>query len=452
MVNKIMQKLTSKKTNFHIKNIYVENYGCAANSHDLEIILGYLQINGYGIQQSIHKPDLIIINSCGVKKPTEDKILFRLKTLSYLKKPIIVAGCLPKINSSAIKLILPNYAAILGPQSIDRLIEAIELIEEGHHHINFFSNKSIMKIGLPEKRLNKFVKIIPVAEGCLGKCSYCCTKVARGQLFSFPITLIINEIKKAIIEGSIEIWLTGQDTGAYGRDIGIKLTDLLNKIIKIDKNFKIRVGMMNPNHMNDMIDELPSIYTNKKIYDFLHLPIQSGSDYVLKSMGRSYSTNEVKSIIGKFKNLLPNIVISTDIIVGFPTESEDDFKNSIKFVKDVKPDIVNISKFAPRPKTLASKLVQIPSTIIKDRSKQLSIICSEITKKGNKQYIDKKVEIIITKEIKPDLYEGRIQNYKKVLVNSKLNLLGKKIYGKIINSTQRYLEGEVVRSINSSQK
>ncbi|MCW3975282.1 MAG: radical SAM protein, partial [Candidatus Bathyarchaeota archaeon] len=270
--------------------------------------------------------------------------------------------------------------------------------------------------------------------------------------FSFPITLIINEIKKAIIEGSIEIWLTGQDTGAYGRDIGIKLTDLLNKIIKIDKNFKIRVGMMNPNHMNDMIDELPSIYTNKKIYDFLHLPIQSGSDYVLKSMGRSYSTNEVKSIIGKFKNLLPNIVISTDIIVGFPTESEDDFNNSIKFVKDVKPDIVNISKFAPRPKTLASKLVQIPSTIIKDRSKQLSIICSEITEKRNKQYIDKKVEIIITKEIKPDLYEGRIQNYKKVLVNSKLNLLGKKIYGKIINSTQRYLEGEVVRSINSSQK
>ncbi len=443
-----MQKLVSKKTDFHIKNIYIENYGCAANSHDLEIIQGYLQTNGYSIERSIQKSDLIIINSCGVKKPTEDKILFRMKILNKLKKPIIIAGCLPKINPSAIKSILPNYAAILDPQSIDRLIEAIKLIEKGHRNNKLFSNKSIMKLGLPEKRLNKFVKIIPVAEGCLGRCSYCCTKVARGPLFSFPMALILNEIKKGIFEGSIEIWLTGQDTGAYGRDIGIKLTDLLRKIIKIDNDFKIRVGMINPNYINDMIDELPSIYANEKIYDFLHLPIQSGSDHVLKSMGRHYSVNEIKSIIEKFRNFLPNIVFATDIIVGFPTESEDDFKNSIKFVKDVEPDIVNISKFAPRPKTLASKLEAIPSKIIKDRSRQLSIICSEISKKKNMQYIGEKPEIIITKILKSGLYEGRIQNYKKVLVVSKKNLLGKKICGKIINYTQRYLEAEVVCSID----
>ncbi len=111
--------------------------------------------------------------------------------------------------------------------------------------------------------------------------------------------------------------------------------------------------MINPNYMNDMIDELPSIFANRKIYDFLHLPIQSGSDHVLKSMGRLYSVNEIKSIIGKFKNFLPNIVIATDIIVGFPTESEDDFKNSIKFIKDVEPDIVNISKFVLQDQKLA---------------------------------------------------------------------------------------------------
>ncbi len=442
-----MQELLVRNFKVNIKNIYINNYGCAANVHDLEIILGYLQINGYCIEKSLEKSDLIFINTCGVKKPTEDKILARLKSLSKLEKPIIVAGCLPKINFQAIKSILPNYAAILDPQSIDRIIEAICLIKKGYRNLNFFSEKPIMKLGLPESKLNEFVKIVPISEGCLGKCTYCCTKFARGHLFSFPIDLIVENVKQAVFEGTIEIWLTGQDTGAYGKDIGVTLTDLLNQIIDIEGDFKIRIGMTNPNHAKAMLKDLISFYRDEKIYDFLHLPLQSGSDKILGSMNRLYSVSDVREIIKRFRDNIPDINIATDIIVGFPTELDNDFTESINFIKDLEPDIVNISKFAPRPKTSALGLTPIPSAIIKNRSKQLSIICSEISIKRNKHYLDKEMAIIVTKKLKKDLYEGRIQNYKKVLVNSKKVLLGKKINAKIINSTSRYLEAEFISKL-----
>jgi len=431
-----------------IERIYLENYGCSANTHDLEIILGYLSNYGYIIENMPEKSDIIIINTCGVKKPTEDRIINRLKTLGKLNIPIIITGCLPRINLSAIKSSIPNYAAILDPYSVDKIIQALEYIKKGHYGAKFFSKKTPIKVSLPEERINNLIKIVPISEGCLGDCAYCCTRFARGRLSSFPIENITKEVNRAISEGVAEIWITGQDTGSYGKDIGLKLTDLLTDLIEIKGDFRIRLGMMNPNYAKEMIEELVSIYKNNKIYKFLHVPIQSGSDRVLELMNRQYKVSEVEKIIKRFRKSFPDITIATDVIVGFPTESDVDFNRSIEFVNKARPDIVNISKFATRPKTIASKLPQIPNNIIKERSKRLSNLCSKISSHVNSEYLDSIQIVYINKELKKDHFEGRLQNYKKVLINQEMNLLGKKVHAKIVNTTNRYLEVRVISEIN----
>ncbi|MCW4031888.1 MAG: tRNA (N(6)-L-threonylcarbamoyladenosine(37)-C(2))-methylthiotransferase [Candidatus Bathyarchaeota archaeon] len=431
-----------------IERIYLENYGCSANTHDLEIILGYLSNYGYIIENMPEKSDIIIINTCGVKKPTEDRIINRLKTLGKLNIPIIITGCLPKINLSAIKSSIPNYAAILDPYSVDNIIQALDYIKKGHYGAKFFSEKTPIKVSLPEERINNLIKIVPISEGCLGDCAYCCTRFARGRLSSFPIENITEEVNRAISEGVTEIWITGQDTGSYGKDIGLKLTDLLTDLIEIKGDFRIRLGMMNPNYAKEMIEELVSIYKNNKIYKFLHVPIQSGSDRVLELMNRQYKVSEVEKLIKRFRKSFSDITIATDVIVGFPTESDVDFNRSIEFVNKARPDIVNISKFATRPKTIASKLPQIPNNVIKERSKRLSNLCSKISSHVNSEYLDSIQIVYINKELKKDHFEGRLQNYKKVLINQKVNLLGKKVHAKIENVTDRYLEARVISEIN----
>lgn len=431
-----------------IEKIYLENYGCSANTHDLEIILGYLSNYGYIIENIPEKSDVIIINTCGVKKPTEDRIINRLKTLGKLNIPIIIAGCLPKINLPAIKASIPNYAAILDPYSVDNIIQALDYIKKGYYGAKFFAKKTPIKVSLPEKRINNLIKIVPISEGCLGDCAYCCTRFARGRLFSFPIENITEEVNRAISEGVTEIWITGQDTGSYGKDIGLRLTDLLTDLIEIKEDFRIRLGMMNPNYAKEMIEELVSIYQNKKIYKFLHVPIQSGSDRVLELMNRQYEVLEVEEIIKRFRKSFSDMTIATDVIVGFPTESEVDFNRTIEFVNKARPDIVNISKFAARPKTIAGKLPQIPNNIIKERSKRLSNLCSKISSHVNSEYLDSIQIVYINKELKKGHFEGRLQNYKKVLINQEMNLLGKKVHAKIENATDRYLEARVISEIN----
>jgi len=217
---------------------------------------------------------------------------------------------------------------------------------------------------------------------------------------------------------------------------------------EIKGDFRIRLGMMNPNYAKEMIEELDSIYKNNKIYKFLHVPIQSGSDRVLELMNRQYQVSEVEKIIKRFRKSFSDITIATDIIVGFPTESDGDFNRTIEFINKAKPDIVNISKFATRPKTIAGRLPQIPNNIIKERSKRLSNLCSKISSHVNSKYLDSTQIVYINKELKKDHFEGRLQNYKKVLINQELSLLGKKVHAKIVNTTDRYLEARLISEIN----
>ena len=405
-------------------------------------MLRILSKAGYHFLNNPEKAEFLLIHTCGVKKATEDKILQRLKVLSKLGKPLIVSGCLPKIDLNAV-LKASSNAVFLDPYSIDKILLAVEA-SKNHSRKFFFSNQPLIKVCFPKTRLNKYVEIIQIAEGCLGSCSYCCTKFARGKLFSYPIETILRRAKKALENGAVELWLTAQDVGAYGKDLGINLIDLLNEIIELPYDFKVRIGMINPAYALEMVEALKHIYKSEKVYKFAHIPVQSGSNKILKDMNRPYTVEEFKEVVKKLKNEVENLCLATDIIVGYPTETNEDFNLTLTLLKEIKPDVTNISKYNHRPGTEASHLKPLPSNVVTERSKASSILSSKITLEKNLNFIGKIESILISERSSKGSYVGRTLNYKRVLVASERNLLGLKVNVKISSACERYLVGELI--------
>lgn len=418
------------------KNFYIKTFGCTANKSDSEIMIGILKREGYKLT-NLNDADYLIVNTCGVKQPTEERVMFTLKEFSKLNKKLIIAGCLPKINLERIKKEIPDFAAILDPQSIHEIREIIQKIESGKKRIIQFSNASLSKPKLPKYRFNSIIGIIQISEGCNQACAYCCTRFARGRLQCFPFEDIINEAKRLINSGCKEIHLTSQDNASYNFE-GKNLASILKEIVKIKRKFFVRVGMMNPSHVKIILNELIEAYRNEKVFKFLHLPVQSGSDHVLKLMNRNYSVKDFKRIVKKFKKEFPSLTLSTDVIVGFPNESEKDFRKSVELIEEIKPDIVNLSKFGKRPRTQAAKMKQLPRGLINERTKKLAKIIDRIKLENNEKWLGWKGEVLIDEKTKKGMM-GRNFAYKPITVKGKLGNF-KRI--KIIEAKPTYLIGK----------
>jgi len=417
--------------------VYMESYGCSANQADGEIMLGLLKKDGFNVVNSPKKSDVNIINTCIVKSPTENKMRYRIKQLSKSKKPLIVGGCMPKTERDIIEKISPN-ASLIGPDSIEMISNVIKKTLSGKKVIHTRDLKK-PKICLPRVRKNSVIDICEISTGCLSTCSFCEVKFAKGKLFSYPIDLIMKEIEMSLKEGCKEIWITSQDCGCWGRDQNLTLPKLLWKISEIKGRFLIRIGMMNPTHVKDIVDDLVDSYKSSKIFKFLHLPVQSGSDRILKRMNRDYTVNDFRKIVKKFRKEFPSLTLSTDIIIGFPGETEKDFQDTIDLIKDVKPDIVNISKFGARPWTKAEKMKQLPVEVINKRSKKLSKIVKRIQLKKNGNWITWEGDTLID-ETRDKNVIGRNFAYKSVILkNAKIGEFKRvKIYS--VSSTSLFGE------------
>jgi len=418
--------------------IYIETYGCSANQADSEMIAGVLEGEGHTITDE-KDSDIIIINTCFVKTPTEMKIIDRIKRLKG--KKLIIAGCMPEVMGRKLRAIAPG-ASIVGTHNLKRIPEAVERIMKDEA-IEFTGKNNISKAGMKKIRKNPIVNIVPVSSGCLGECAYCCVRLAKGKLFSFSKEMIIKDIRSSLNDGCKEIWITSQDNGCYGFDKGTNLAKLLEEIVKIDGNFRVRVGMMNPNHIRRFLPELINVYKSPKIYKFIHVPVQSGSDSVLKGMKRKYTVKEFEEIIKDFRKEFPDILVSTDIIVGFPGESEKDFEETKNLVKRIRPNMVNLSKFGARPGTPASEMVQVNNKTIKDRSKELGVITGRLRNEGNLRFLGKECEVLISEKTKPGYWTGRNMEYLPVLVKSNDDLFGKIIKAKITKATATHILGNV---------
>jgi len=348
--------------------VFIETFGCAANQADSEFIAGLLERAGFTTAASSEAADVVVLNTCIVKTPTENRIVRRMHALAAAGTPLVVAGCMSKASQRRIESIAP-HASIVGPDSLSHVTDAAAAALAGRKVI-FVSDDRANKPGLPRVRRKADVGIVPIAIGCLGECGYCATKFARGKLKSYPIDCVVRDTEALVADGCKEIWLTSEDNSAYGTDIGTNLAEVIDAVSKVPGDFKIRVGMMNPTYIRDkkLLSALIEAYKDSKVSKFLHVPVQSGSDRILRAMKRGYTVSDFEKIVAAFRAEIPDVYISTDVIVGFPSESEGDFEKTIELLERVKPDKVNLSKFGARPGTEATKMPQLPAATISERS------------------------------------------------------------------------------------
>ncbi len=406
-------------------SFYIETYGCTSNKADSYIISNALKKSNY-TQTSLEDAQFVIINTCAVKEQTENKIKARLKNLYELfhnnpNKHTIIAGCLPHIAPNyieVIKKIVPNFSAIIDLDNIHVIPEIFQDIKEGKENLIFKSEKPIDKAEFYiDHEPGKITGIIPISEGCLGSCTYCCVKNARGKLNCYNPKRIVENIEYQLNQGIKQVYLTSQDCSTY-RYNGTNLLDLVKQIVNLDFRFFLRIGMINPSFLIDNIYQLISIFKLNKVYQFLHIPIQSGSNRILKIMQRKYLIPDIVNKIGILRDSFPNLTISTDIICGFPGETEDDFYRTIDFIKWLKPEILNISKFTPRPGTKAKDMMQLDSRIIKERSIQLSRVFRKSLTNINEKWKDWEGEVLVLHEgTKRNQAFGRNIAYKNIFID-----------------------------------
>lgn len=452
--------------------VFIKTYGCSFNFSDSEIMAGLIQQNkDHVLVDSIKKADVVIVNSCTVKEKAENKLW---RDVREIKKPVIIAGCVPEAEKNKEKF--KDYA-VIGTYHIDKVVEVLDALLKGKK-LQFLGRRDLIRVNLPKTRQNPIVEIVPINEGCLGKCDYCKTKFARGHLKSYPIQDIVAHVRTAVNSGAKQIWLTSQDTGCYGYDfatqqksksalqtskfpinvgrkkqnsnsieetnnINTNIVELLKEIIKIPKDFKIRLGMGNPDFLLDYIDDLIEVFKSDKIYKFIHIPIQSGSNHVIKCMKRDYTIEDFYKIVEKFKKTHPMITIASDMIVGYPDETDEDFEQSLDLIKKIQPDVLNISRFWYRPDTLAAKKKKLPTLTVKNRGIKITKVFHKTAEKENKKWLNWEGEVLIEERGLRKTWIGRNFAYRPVILNGDFKI-GDVVKVKITDTTNIDLRGKII--------
>ncbi|MBT4651222.1 tRNA (N(6)-L-threonylcarbamoyladenosine(37)-C(2))-methylthiotransferase [Candidatus Woesearchaeota archaeon] len=414
--------------------------GCSANRADSEQMAGLLKEAKFEIIDNLEEADVVIINSCTVKSPTENAFFKQLEEIKeeYPYKMIIIAGCIAQTERKLLK----KYS-LIGTKQIHNIVEVVEETLNDNV-VKMLEMGEMPPLKLPRVRKNPIVEIIPISRGCLGYCTFCKTRSARGNLVSYSIEEIKLQLRKALMQGVKEVWLTSQDCGCYGFDIGTDLADLLEELVRVEGNYRIRIGMMNPDHLLKIKDKLLKVFKSEKIFKFLHLPLQAGNDQVLEDMKRPYKAKDFEDLIKDFRRYFPRITIATDIIVGFPGETEQQYWDTLSMVKRTTPDAINISRFWPRPKTPAAEMKnQVEGGEIKRRSRVLADIFNNIAQMQNEKFLGHEVSVLIDDRGKEESWIGRTNEYKQVVLKGEFTL-GQRVKVRVKNIGPWDLRGDVV--------
>jgi MiaB-like tRNA modifying enzyme len=418
--------------------VYFEPYGCTLNYGEARMMEALVVSNKHSIVDDAKNADLLVLVTCTVIESTERRMFKRIHELLATSKPLVVAGCMATVQKNEISALSPDIH-ILPP---GRLVDIVELCKKAKKGTLQPSSGSSVPAGgrLAPRSVDA---IVPIAQGCLGECTYCITRFARGELRSYPLNKITKSVSGFLSEGYREIRLTAQDTAAYGQDSGSSLPALVEKVSSIDGDFRVRIGMMNPSGLKKVMEKLIECYRSPKVFKFLHVPVQSGSDEILRKMKRDYSADEFCRLVGMFRSEFPDLTISTDIIIGFPGETDKHFGESYKLIEELKPEIVNITRYSPRPGTKAAKMdEQVPGGISKDRSRKLVKLRFEVSLKINGRFVGTKQRILITEVGKRDTLIGRTDAYRPVVIKEKAPL-GSFVDVEITGAQSVYLEGKL---------
>jgi len=402
-------------------------------------MLGQIAAAGHEVVSSLAEADVVIVNTCAVKGTTHRKMLCRLRELQNSNgKRMIVAGCLPLIDLKSVEQI-GTFAGVISCKSVGEITDVLGRVAQGEQNVRRLEPTPCEKPAMPKLRSSKVSAVITICEGCTSNCSYCSVKFARGELHSFDQHSILSEVRTAVDAGYRELLLTAQDTAAYGLDIGTNLPELLNSISSLEGKFKIRVGMMNPRNVKQILPELLEAYESDNVYKFLHVPVQSGDDGVLKAMQRGYTVEDFLKIVNEFRKSFTDLYLATDVIVGFPGEGNQEFVRTCELIEKVRPDKVNLTRFSPMPGTDASRMPRQDGREVAKRSRLLGARCHEIGHEQNKRYIGQVLEGLVIEPGEKGGYVARLPNYKPVIIAD--GGLGDFISIKIVEVRPTYLLG-----------
>ncbi|MBR9703355.1 tRNA (N(6)-L-threonylcarbamoyladenosine(37)-C(2))-methylthiotransferase [Candidatus Woesearchaeota archaeon] len=420
-------------------HIYIRTFGCAHNQADSEMMAGLLEEAGHELVESPEEADLVLFNSCTVKDSSQKRFIDEVKKVTA-EKPVVIAGCVPQADKNNDEL---KQFSVVGVKQLHKVVEVVEKTAQGEIVKENAQTPKNPPLVTPVRRRNPYIEIVPVNSGCLGKCTFCKTKHARGHLSSYHPEDILEKARRAIAAGAKELWLTSEDLGAYGRDIDTNIVELGKKVLNLEGEFRVRLGMANPPLMLDIVDGIIELLKHPKCYKFLHIPVQSGSNKVLENMRREYLVEEFEELVDKIRSAIHHITIATDIIVGFPGETEEDHKETMKLLKKYEFPVVNISKFYARPDTPAAKMKPVQTKLTKERSKEIHEWFESLN--PHEYLVGQTVRVLFTEhnEKYPEQIIGHTPNYREVVLKKGGVALGEFAEVNIESAERFFLRGIV---------
>lgn len=435
--------------------LFIKTFGCQMNVNDSEYIAGQLVKLGYSLTEDIFKSNLILLNTCCVRAKVEQKIYSLIGKIKKIKENnpnliLGICGCMAQKEKETIFERAPYVDFIFSPSQVNNLEEIINTVKYSNtKHISCGNTPEFSFKHIPVKRESKISAWIQIMRGCNNYCSYCVVPYTRGPEQSRGVSEIISEVKELAKDKYKEIFLLGQNVNSYGRDLSqpASFSELLELLNNIDDIERIRFTTSHPKDFS--FDLIKTIKKCNKICNHIHLPIQSGSSKILKMMNRKYDIDYYKNIIKEIRNNIDNIAITTDVMVGFPGETEDDFMDTLRAFKEIKFDEAYTFIYSNRENAIASLLPnQVPLQVKKERLWKLIDLQKEISTKINKKLEGEIFEVLVDKKSKRNIenqFSGRTGTNKTVVFTGKQNLLGQLVNVKIIKSTTWTLYGELIQ-------
>jgi len=435
--------------------IYTKTYGCQMNEYDSARILQVMQQQGYTPTEHAEDADLIILNTCSVRDRAEQKVysaLGRWRELKERREGLIigVGGCVAQQEGERLLRRVPYLDLVFGTHNIHKLgqmVREVQNLESRPVEVAFYRDLTYLEDlqGRPEVHGPK--AYVTIMQGCNKVCSFCIVPHVRGREISRPSDNIINEVRELTSQGVREVMLLGQNVNSYGKTGQGELTfpGLLHKIDEIDGLNRIRFTTSHPQDLSSQLIDAYAVLG--KLCEHLHLPVQSGSDTVLQRMRRGYSRKEYMDRIQRLKDRCPEVALSTDIIVGFPGETEEEFETTLEIIEKLEYDEIFAFKYSPRPQTVAAKIHadDVPEQTKKSRLQTVQALQKEISLRKNRQLIGRVEEILLEGESKlsQDRMMGRTRTNKVVNFNAPKSLLGKTLYVRISGASSNSLTGEL---------
>ena len=436
-----------------MKKYMIMTFGCQLNENDSEKIAGMIENLGYEKTDDLSKCDLVVFNTCCVRENAEERLFGKIGEIKKLKEErgtiIAIGGCMMQ-EEHILEKIKKSYKYIdlvFGTHTLNKFEEDLKKIIEDKKKIRDVIDIDGEVIeGLPIKRNDKFKASVSIMYGCNNFCSYCIVPYVRGRERSRKKEDILKEVESLAKEGYKEITLLGQNVNSYDGGDGYKFSNLLYDVCKIEGIERIRFISPHPKDFTD--DVIKAIKDNKKISRIVHLPLQSGSTKVLKEMNRKYTKEQYLALAEKMRKEIPDILFSTDIIVGFPGETEEDFENTLDVVRKMNYEQIFMFIYSRRVGTVADKMEnQIPEEIKHKRFERLKKLYDENVSKNNEKFIGKVEKILVDGESKnnENMFTGRNDANKVIIFEGSKDLIGKMINVKITEEHKWYLKGEVER-------